>query len=36
MLKEVMQKHAFNCGLSNRLQDKTSIIIELLENAQVD
>ena len=31
MLKEVMQKHAVNCGLSKRMQDKTSIIIELLE-----
>ena len=31
MLKEVMQKHAVNCGLSKRLQNKTAIIIELLE-----
>ena len=31
MLKEVMQKHAVNCGLSKKMQDKTSIIIELLE-----
>ncbi len=31
MLKEAIQKHAFNCGLSNRLQKKYSIIIEILE-----
>ncbi|MFL3005679.1 MAG: phosphoenolpyruvate carboxylase [Candidatus Neomarinimicrobiota bacterium] len=31
MLKEAIQKHAFNCGLSKRLQKKTSIIIEILE-----
>ena len=31
MLKGVMQKHAVNCGLSKRLQNKTAIIIELLE-----
>ena len=31
MLKEAIEKHAFNCGLSKRLQKKTSIIIEILE-----
>ena len=31
MLKEEMQKYAVNCGLSKRLQNKTSIIIEILE-----
>ena len=31
MLEEVLQKHAFNCGLSSTLQKKTSIIIEILE-----
>ena len=31
MLKEEIQKHAVNCGLSKRLQNKTSIIIEILE-----
>ena len=31
MLKEAIRKHAFNCGLSNRLQKKYSIIIEILE-----
>ena len=31
MLKDIIQKHALNCGLSKRLQNKTAIIIELLE-----
>ena len=31
MLKKVIQKHAVNCGLSKRLQNKTSIIIEIIE-----
>ena len=31
MLKEVIQKHAVNCGLSRRLRKKTSIIIEIIE-----
>ena len=31
MLKKIIQKHAVNCGLSKRLQRKTSIIIEILE-----
>ena len=31
MLKEAIQKHAFNCGLSNRLQKKYSIVIEILD-----
>ncbi len=31
MLKEVIQNHAENCGLSKRLQIKTSLIIEIIE-----
>ena len=31
MLKEIIQKHAVNCGLSKRLQNKISIIIEIIE-----
>ena len=31
MLKTQLQKYAFKCGLSKRLQTKSSIIIEILQ-----